>query len=289
MKKTRSIVRGYGFGFLSFVGFMWFYLVPLLYGFFQTLIWPGGGIRWKGFKEYQDLLESGTFRLALGNTGIFVLIGIPVLLGLTILIAYLMDQLMNAKAKGISFWFAVHLLPMILPSVVIAKVLQIFFAQYGVVNGALVQAGLEPVRWLHSEWTFWILCVVFWWKNTGYSMVVLLSGLQNMEPSQKEAASLDGAGKLTIYFRIILPQMMPFIRFIIVMGVIGVFKLYRESYLLLGDSPGDEVYMVQNFLNNNFASLNYNRTLAASAVLFVLIGAVLILLFRFTERRRRHG
>lgn len=144
---------------------------------------------------------------------------------------------------------------------------------------------MSPVPWLDSGWAFFILAVIFLWKNTGYSMVVIYSGLQGIEKEQLEAAALDGADDRTTFIKVVLPQLSVFIRFVIVMGIMGIFKLYRESYLLMGDSPSDEAYMVQNFLNNNFASLNYDRTIIASVLLFIVVGGLLFVLFGLTGDR----
>lgn len=284
----RKNVYGLLFGFLGIFGFFFFYLFPLINGGISTLAEIENGIKLKGVHEYKALFVSDTFLLALRNTGLFILVAIPILLFIVIIFSYLMNTLIESHAKGISFWFAVQLIPMILPSVVIIKVIRIFFDTYGVINGILVNDHIT-VDFFENDSIVLILFLLYIWKNTGYSMVVLLSGLKHVEKEQKEAASLEGAGSLTIYFKIILPQLIPFLRFIIIMGVMGVFKLYRESYLLLGNAPCDEAYMIQNFLNNNFTSLNYDRAMAASIILFILLSMGIFVLFYLTGDKKRNG
>ena len=244
-----------------------------------------GSLRFQGFGAYRDLFLYSAFGLALRNTLLLILVGIPLLVVCAVLLTYFINRMTVKKVKGTSFWFAVHLLPMILPSVVIATVVKIVFSSYGTLNGFLVRHGMSPVPWLDSGWAFFILAVIFLWKNTGYSMVVIYSGLQGIEKEQLEAAALDGADDRTTFIKVVLPQLSVFIRFVIVMGIMGIFKLYRESYLLMGDSPSDEAYMVQNFLNNNFASLNYDRTIIASVLLFIVVGGLLFVLFGLTGDR----
>jgi len=282
--KKRLHRYGWCFSSLCVLGLTCFYLLPFILGVVQTVVQYSPNVKWKGLRVYEALLRSSTFRLALKNTLSFMGVGLPLLLLFTIVLSYMMDKLMRQKVRGTSFWFAVHLLPMVLPSVMVTKVFDLLFAEFGVLNGLLVSWGEKPVKWLSSGWTFWLLCLIFWWKNTGYSMVVLFSGMQNVGKEQREAAALDGAGEVRIFWQIVLPQMLPFLRFILIMGVVGVFKLYKESYLLLGKDPCDEAYMLQNFLNNNFASLNFDRTMATSVVLFVMISIFLLAMFGLAGR-----
>ncbi len=281
VKKNRSALFGYLFVGLSMAGLLWFYVIPFLGSFFQVLVNVEDGFSWKGIKLYKDLMLYSTFGQAFQNTLLMLVVSIPILLIFTMILSFFMDKMMENKVKGSSFWYAVHLLPMILPSAVITSVIKIIFSDYGLLNSILTKCGFEMVPWLDSYWSFWILCFIFLWKNTGYSMVVLFSGMKGIEKQQREAASLDGASDIKIFFYIIIPQLWVFIRFIIVMGIIGVFKTYRESYLIFGDMPPDAVYMLQNFLNNNFTSLNFDRTIAASVLVCIFIGILLALLFRF--------
>ncbi len=284
--KIKKAAAGYLFASVSIVGLMAFYIVPFLRSVVQTVIKTDReGVRWIGFRSYTELFLYSIFGEALGNTIKLALAGLPLLLFFAICLTYFMNRLAVKKSGGVSFWFAVHLLPMILPSVVVATVVKLFFEKYGVINGILVNLGKEPVDWLNSQWACVMLCAIFLWNNTGDSMVVVFGGISGIEKEQLEAAALDGANERYTFFRIILPQLGIFFRFVLIMGIIGIFKLYRESYLLLGDSPTDEAYLIQNFLNNNFVSLNYDRTVIASVFLFLLIGTVLFFLFWFSEER----
>ena len=210
--KVRKKVQKYGYLFstISIVGLILFYLFPFISGVIHTVFQAVPEMEWKGLGIYIELIQSATFRQALCNTFCFIGIGLPILLFFTIVLSYMIDELVRKNVKGVSVWIALHLLPMILPSIIITKIIKLFFADFGVINGYLLRCNLEPVRWLSSGWTFWLLCLIFWWKNTGYSMVVLFSGMQNIEKEQREAASLEGAGEVRIYLQIVLPQLVSF-------------------------------------------------------------------------------
>ena len=262
----RSVIGLYGYLFLavSLCGFLFFYILPLIWGGMQLFFEGGCFIAQKGVNVFVETLQSESFRLALKNTGLFIAVCVPVLLGVALLLTFCVDISIQEKRAWISFWIAVLLLPMILPSAAIVQVMEAVFSAY----------------LLEADGAFWLLCAVYWWKNAGYIMVVLLSGRNNIPYEQREAAQLEGAGEWRIFRSVIIPQLAPFLRFSVVMGVAGVFKIYRESFLLLGNYPQDEVYMLQNFLNNNFASWNYERAVAASLILFAIIMVFWASLFR---------
>ncbi|MBQ7944155.1 MAG: sugar ABC transporter permease, partial [Lachnospiraceae bacterium] len=174
---------------------------------------------------------------------------------------------------------ALWLIPYIIPSVIVVQIIRLIFGKDGLL-------AFTKISFLDSEWAFYLLCFIFLWRNSGYIMVILLSGCSNIADEQREAAQLDGAGRKGVFWYIILPQLMPFIKFSVVMGVIGCFRLYRESYLLLGNQPCDEAYMLQNFLNNNFESWNFDRAVAASLILFVIMAIVWLILFARADREK---
>lgn len=269
--KYKQTKYGWMFLGISVVGVLFFYILPLLYGGMKTFQ-SGIGFSWKkGIGVYEDVLHSQTFWLAMRNTGMFMLCCIPLLLIFAIILTYYMEY-DNSVRNRKAIWIAAWLVPYIIPSNVVVQVCRWLFGDNGVF-------GFTGIAFLKSSWTFVLLCVVFLWRNTGYIMVILLSGSSNISREQREAAALDGASRKRTFGSIILPQLISFLRFSVVMGVIGVFRLYRESYLLLGSQPCDEVYMLQNFLNNNFASWNFDRAVVASMILFFVMILFYALIF----------
>jgi multiple sugar transport system permease protein len=267
--------QGLLFVLLSLVGLMIFYILP--FGMSIVSVYDGNLQQYAG--TYLDLFQSKSFMLAMKNMALFFCISIPILFFLSLSAALAIDLLIKNKIKTASFLFAVNLIPLIVPSIISATVVRIFFEKYGVINGLFVRFGLTPVQWLSSSMAFWILLMLYLWKNYGYCMVVLCGGLQSIDESTLEVARLEGASKLTILFKIMLPQMRSYIYFAITMGMIGIFKVFRESHMLFNDYPHESIYMIQNFINNSFLSLNYNKVVAASVLLIIVFGVFVKLVF----------
>lgn len=282
----RQMGTGFGFVLLSMLGFSLFFAVPFFFSVLFSFSSSSGVFRFSGFSNYLELFESPSFRLALWNTFRFAAIGLPLLLVCALGMALMLQYLFRRKMPGISAWFALSLLPMVIPSSAIILFVQVLVERFGVINGLLVKWGMAPVDFLNSSWAFWILMLLFLWKNTAYCSVILLAGLRSIDRSIYEAAQLDGAGTFQAFRYLTLVQLVPFLFFSIVMGVMGIFKIFRESYLLMGDYPPDSAYMLQNFMNNNFLALNYQRLSTASVVFFLGILLFFILMFRFSDRQR---
>lgn len=126
------------------------------------------------------------------------------------------------------------------------------------------------------------LLALYLWKNCGYCTVILLSALAGIDRAQYELARCDGAGVWTQIWRITFPQILSSLFFSAIIAIVGVFKIFRESYLLMGEYPHESVYMLQNFINNNMETLNYQRLSAASLTFLCILMVVIILFIRFS-------
>ena len=179
-------------------------------------------------------------------------------------------------------------LPMLIPSSVVAFFIQVFFGRYGVINGMLNQINMKTADWLNSPKVFFILLFIYLWKNYGYCMIILMGGIESIPIETIEAARMEGANGITILRKIILPQIKSYSIFSCMIGIIGIFKVFRESYMLFGNYPNSSIYMIQNFMNNCFYSLNYNRLAAASTIMLIVFTViVLAFLYKDNEWRRK--
>lgn len=259
-----------------FLGIFLFYYFP----FFTTIkesFWSDVGFI--GIYEYKKLFLSEAFRLSIRNMTFFSLTSIPLLFILALSTALSMRYLNKKKCKIVSVLFLLHLLPMLIPSAVITVVLKIFLETYGVLNGFLVEHGKESIGFLYSKYDIIILEGIYLWKNYGYCMIVLYGGINGVPEETIESAKLDGAGKFTILIHMILPQIRSFLLFVGSLGIVGVFKIFREAYLLFGKYPYDSVYMLQNFINNKLYAMDYGSLSAASLILILSFSVLIYFLF----------
>ncbi|OMC67683.1 sugar ABC transporter permease [Paenibacillus sp. FSL H7-0326] len=268
----------------SLAGFLLFFLIPfgavVYYSFVDS---PMQG-NFVGLDNYRQLWDSSSFRKAFMNSLLFAATSVPVLFAVSLSLALLLNKAMPLRQ---TFRTAL-LLPLVVPVASVVLVWQALFHYNGAFNGLLVNAGLNPIDWMNSRWSFVVMMAVFVWKNTGYNLVLFMAGLANIPAEQHEAASIDGAGTWRHFRSIVWPGLAPVSFFVIIMSIVSSFKVFREAYLVAGAYPHDAIYTLQHFMNNQFYNLDYPKLTSAAVLLALAIGAVVYVLFR-AERRFREG
>jgi len=172
---------------------------------------------------------------------------------------------------------AFFVLPLVVPSGSIVHFWQSLFGLNGFLNGLFFH---EPINWLNTEYTLFIIVFIFLWKNVGFNIVLYLAGLNLIPKEFYENAAIDGAGKLRQFFSITLVYLMPTTFIVFLLSIIQSFQAFREIFLLTGAYPHRSVYMLQHYLNNMFTALDYQRLSAAAYILtFAIVVLVLIMLY----------
>lgn len=266
-------------------GFCLFFLIPFGISLWYTVTSGVGAVRFVGLENYLSVLGSKAFRLAAGNTFRFIGVGVPLIMALSFLLSLGLYQ----KFRGARFFRSALLYPMVVPIASTVMFFQVMFADQGVVNHLCSALHLPVESWLSSSRAFWVLVGLYVWKNCGYNMVLFLTGLSAIPREFREVAQLEGAGEWQYLRRVTLPLMAPSFFFVFVISVVNCFKSFREAFLLGGKNPHESIYMLQHFMNNNFESLNYQRLSVAAVLTFVLIFAMVALLFRLKERYGEEG
>ena len=180
-------------------------------------------------------------------------------------------------------------MPYIMPVVGTVLLIEQLFAATGLVNQTLYTLGLPVVQWLQSEYAFFVVVLLYLWKNAGYSMVLLLSGLTTIPNALYEVASIDGAGKWQQHRYITLPHMWYSFFFATVFSLINAFKCFREIFLIGGTHPHDSIYMLQHFINNSFENMSYPKLAVASILLLMVLAAVFAVLYGSVLRKEESG
>jgi len=277
--RAKDAVTGFLFTLPALVGLGMFFVVPFGITVKMSLSESMGSSKFVGLKNYRDVLKSAAFKLAAKNTFKFFGVALPCILILSLLIALLLFR--NLKKYDIFRTFFVF--PLVLPVSSVVLFFQIVFSDLGVVNGVLEHLGMHAADWT-GEQAFWVLLILYLWKNTGYNVVLFLAALNSVPPELYEAASLDGAGWWKKLTRITLPMIAPHTRFILVISIVNLFKSFREAYILFGDHPDQSIYMIQHFMNNNFINLNYIRLSVGAALVFLVIFALVGLLLGLRDK-----
>lgn len=274
---AKNKLWGYLFILPSAVGIFIFYIIPFVMSLYYSLVTYG---KFSGFNNYFELLGNSYFLLALKNTVLFTAIAIPLLLVTSFAIALFL----NSFDKIASFFQSTLLIPMLIPTASVLFVWQIFLDEKGIINNILNALNLSQMNFYDSGFSMVVIILIFVWKNCGFCVILFTAGLSNMPKSVIESARLEGASSFKVVTKIIVPMMSPTTFFVFLMAIINSFKIFREIFLLFGDYPNENVYFLQNFINNNFYNLNYSQLSAASVILTIIIVAVLLVTFRIERK-----
>ncbi|MFD0958443.1 carbohydrate ABC transporter permease [Paenibacillus chungangensis] len=265
----------------SFIGFSLFYLIP-----FGQSIFTSFGDRLGGagvtLTHYKELFLSASFRKAAANTFWFTLISVPLLVALSLGAALLLNQRVFIRQ-----WLrAAYVMPLVVPVASIVMVWQILFDWNGVWNAWLDSLGFGRIDWMKSQWAGLIIVLIYIWKNIGYNIVLFLAGLQSIPGQYYEISDLEGASALRKLFGITLVYLTPTAFLVVLMSVLGSFKVFREVYLVAGAYPHDRIYMLQHYMNNMFLSLDIQKLSAAAVLMAACIFVLIVGLFRIERKFR---
>lgn len=262
----------------SFIGIVAFYIVPYIICLVKSLYI---GDTFVGLTNYFELFQNNTFLLALKNTAVFTVVAIPLLM----LVSFLIALFLNSFKKISSFFRSAFLIPVVVPVASLICVWQVVFDDYGAINTLLNSLGLNTVEFFNSEFSMVMIIFIYVWKYCGFCTILFTAGLANVSQTLYESARLDGAGSFKIVTRITIPMITPTIFFVFLMEIIYSFKIFREVFALFGDYPNENVYFLQNFINNNYYNLNYPRLSSASIILSLFLIVILLVFFIFERKR----
>ena len=285
-RQRRSAWQGRLFLAPLMLGCMVFYAVPLMMVLWYSLTTGIGTSRkFVWLAQYEKILDNSIFRLAFGNTMKFLAVALPLIL----LVSFGIALLLREYARRHAWLKSVILMPYIMPVVGTVLLIEQLFAATGLVNQTLYTLGLPVVQWLQSEYAFFVVVLLYLWKNAGYSVVLLLSGLTTIPNALYEVASIDGAGKWQQHRYITLPHMWYSFFFAAVFSLINAFKCFREIFLIGGTHPHDSIYMLQHFINNSFENMSYPKLTVASILLLMVLAAVFAVLYGSVLRKEESG
>ena len=264
------------------LGFLLFYVGP-----FAQVVWDslsqgtGKSQLFVGLENYSQMFQNRMFLLAFGNSLLFLGVGLPVILLLSLALALFFKE----QAQRLPLLRTVFLLPYVMPVAGTVLLIDLLFSEQGLANQLLLALGLPLGDWLQSPAAFWVMLLLYLWKSAGYSVVLLLAGLMAIPPDHYAVAQVEGAGRLQAFRYVTLPQLWYALFIAFVFSLINAFKCFREIFLVGGEHPHQSVYMLQHFINNAFQNLNYQRLSVASVLLFCVIALALGLCWLWVMRK----
>ncbi|HUH95842.1 MAG TPA: sugar ABC transporter permease [Anaerolineales bacterium] len=241
---------------------------------------------WVGLDNYVAMFTDKLFWISLENTLYMVAIGVP----LTLLASFLCAVLLNLKVRGQSIYRVIYFLPSIVPTVASTLLwLWILNPQSGVMNTLLGYLGIPGPNWLgNPNWSKPSLILLGMW-GMGSTIVIYLSGLQDVPTHLLEAAELDGASWLQRLRYITIPMVSPITLFNLITGMIWMFQYFAQAYVFRGTNdlgaPLDSTLFYSVYLYQaGFQYLKIGYASAMAWVLFLIILACTLLMLKVSER-----
>lgn len=283
---NKEKVAGYLFILAPILQFFIFALGPLIYSFYASFTdWDGlTQPSFIGLENYKEIVLDDRFWKALYNT-IFYMIGIPIGMFLSIILALLMNQ----KLRGISIYRVIYYIPNISSLVAIAILWQwIYNPDYGILNNMLYKLfHIQGPNWLYN--TTWVkpaIIIVTVWRGLGYSTLLYLAGLQNIPHVYYEAAEIDGASSLKKFIYITLPLLTPTSFYIVVTTCIGGLQMFVEPQILANNGGPEYSAATVVFYLWQKAFINYDMGYACAVawILGAIIFVVTLIQFKYANK-----
>ncbi len=277
--------------FLLFVGpnlalISLFLFWPLLYNVYLSFVsWDFlSPIKtWVGLANYQAVFADPVFHRVLLNTFVFTIGSVAVTLTLGLALALLLNQKLRFRNSARAVLFT----PTVLSGAAIAVVWTYMFdPRFGVLQVVLGWVGLRSPDWLTSpQWAMPAIIIVYIWKNLGYAVVIYLAGLQAIDRSLYEAATVDGAGPWARFRNVTLPGLSPILFFLVVTSILACFQSFDVVRVMTAGGPINATNTLIYYLyETGFVSYNAGYSGVAAVSMFVILAVLTFIQLRYTER-----
>ena len=263
------------------IGF--FFIIPWLIGFLCFKVYPFAsslyysftnydlftGITKVGMMNYEKIFTDEDILRAFKVTFKYAIFDVPLKLAFALFIAYIL----NFKLKGVNFFRTAYYIPSILGgSIAIAILWRAVFNTDGLINAVLSSLGMQEINWMASDNGAMAVIVLLRVWQFGSAMVIFLAALKGVSPDLYEAASIDGAGKWTQFFKITIPLITPVIFYNLITQLCQAFQEFNGPFLVTKGGPNGATTLISILIYNN-ASLRHKMGMASAQawVLFIVV------------------
>lgn len=264
---------------------------PMIQAFIMSLqTGSSANMQWPEpiFNNYTRMFQDKLFLRSVGNTFLYLIIQVPIMLILAILLAQLLNN-KHLRLKG--FFRTCIFLPCATSLVSYSLIFKSLFATDGLINSVLVHLGI-----LESNYNFLgnaasakaVIIIALIWRWTGYNMVFYLAGLQNIEYSVYEAAKIDGANGWKTFWGITVPLLKPTIIMTFIMSINGTLQLFDESVNLTNGGPANATITMSHYIYNNSLGqgvANFGYATAMSFFVFIIVAILAFINMKVGDTR----
>ncbi len=237
---------------------------------------------WTGVDNYTRMFTEDTlFGVSVVNT-LYMMIGIPIGLALSLGIALLL----NLEVRGVALWRTCFYLPSIVPAVASSILwIWIFNPQAGLLNNFLGAFGIQGPNWLQDPATSKAALILMGLWGAGGGMVIWIAGLKAISESYYEAANIDGATAWQRFRHITLPMISPYIFFNLIMGVIGTLQIFSQAFIMTQGGPvNSTLFYAYHLFNHAFRYLNMGYASAMAWVLVLVVFALTVAQMKLSKK-----
>jgi lactose/L-arabinose transport system permease protein len=249
--KNRYDKYGWAFISLAMLAFVLFTVYPIISSLGLSLkVLRRGDYVFGGITNFKRLLGDKIFHRTIGNTFIFLVIQGPIMLMLALVLA----SILNTRLKLRSFYRTAIFIPCVMSLVSYSVLFKMMFALNGIINNFLIWVNIvkEPIFFINDPfWARVVIMTAMTWRWTGYNMMFYLAAMQNIPYETYEAAFVDGAGPVVVFFRITLPQLKPIVLLTMIMTTNGNLQLFDEPMNLTGGGPAEMTTTMSQYIYNN--------------------------------------
>ena len=243
-----------------------------------------GNLRFVGLGNYAHVLQMPLFWKALGNTAYFVVLGVPLSIGLSLGAAVLLQ---SRLARFKPLWRTALFAPVVTTLVAVAVIWRyLFHVRYGWVNHVLESVGISPIDWLGDpHWSMPTIILFAAWNNFGGNMIIFIAALQAIPEDLYEAARLDGARAWAQFRHITLPSLAPTTLLVSILTMASYFQLFAEPYVMTQGGPlQSTVSVLYMMYEEGFRWWNLGTASAVAVLLFLIIISVTRVLMVLAKR-----
>lgn len=288
--ERRKWLWGYAFILIPLIFFLSIRIGPTLYAFWVSFHkWDPIALDrpWIGVDNYRELMDDKVFWKAMRNTWIYVLIGVPAGLAISLIIALGLQKLVRFTG----LFRALYFLPYVTSLVAVGWVWRWMYMPNGLFNEVLNFFGIASNNWLGNPSTaIYAIIVTTVWHGLGFQVVIFLAGLESIPQDYLEAAQVDGASAWQRFRDIVVPQLNPTIVFLVVTGVISNLQVFTQVRSMSSQGTGgplsSTISIVLYVYQKAFASLpsQMGYASAMTVVLFVIILGITIVQLKVLQR-----
>ncbi|WP_062311312.1 carbohydrate ABC transporter permease [Demequina rhizosphaerae] len=268
-------------GFLFVVPFMVLFiamiLVPLGYAAYLSLFESKliGGTSFVGLKNFAEALTDPAFLGGVGRMALFLVIQVPIMLGIALFLALAIDSGRTRAARSARL---LAFMPYAVPGVVATLMWGYLYGpDFGPITQAFEALGLQPPDLLGESSILGSMMNIVTWEYVGYNMIIMYAALRAIPTELYEAAAIDGASRIRIALSIKIPAIKPAIMLTVIFSVIGTFQLFNEPALLDAIAP----VVITNGFTPNFYAYNVafvNQDVNYAAAIAFLLGLVIAIM-----------